>query len=108
MRVADHCEQENRHFCTAFTSARYATELGIGFSAMARWLALCFGVSTTQGEGESGGQLSWIGSTRLCQMYSDHVDSDTTSLQLFFNSSHLHSSQISIICTVMPHLIRPD
>jgi hypothetical protein len=45
MRVADHCEQENRHFCTAFTSARYATELGIGFSAMAL-VALCFGVST--------------------------------------------------------------
>jgi len=45
MRVVDHCEQENRHFCTAFTSARYATELGIGFSAMAL-CALSFGVTT--------------------------------------------------------------
>jgi hypothetical protein len=45
MRVMDHCEQENRHFCTAFTSARYATELGIGFAAMAL-VALLIGVST--------------------------------------------------------------
>ncbi|KAF7976070.1 hypothetical protein HWV62_7622 [Athelia sp. TMB] len=45
MRIQDHCEQENRHFCTEFTSARYATELGIGFSAMAL-VALLIGVST--------------------------------------------------------------
>ncbi|KIM78880.1 hypothetical protein PILCRDRAFT_10813 [Piloderma croceum F 1598] len=45
MRVMDHCEQENRNFCTAFTSARYATELGIGFASVAL-VALLIGVST--------------------------------------------------------------
>jgi len=45
MRVMDRCEQENRHFCTAFTSARYATELGIGFASVAL-VALLIGVST--------------------------------------------------------------
>jgi len=45
MRVKDHCEEENQHFCTAFTSARYATELGIGFAALAL-VALLIGVST--------------------------------------------------------------
>lgn len=45
MRVEDHCEQENSRFCILFTSARYATELGIGFSAMAL-VALLIGIST--------------------------------------------------------------
>lgn len=45
MRVQDHCDEENKHFCVAFTSARYATELGTGFSAMAL-VALLIGVST--------------------------------------------------------------
>jgi len=45
LRVRDHCEEENRNFCVAFTSARYSTELGIGFAAMAL-VALLIGVST--------------------------------------------------------------
>jgi len=45
MLVVDHCEKENRYFCTAFTSARYCTELGIGFAALAL-VALLIGVST--------------------------------------------------------------
>jgi len=45
MRVMDHCEKENRSFCIAFTSARYCTELGIGFAALAL-VALLIGVST--------------------------------------------------------------
>ncbi|KIM76610.1 hypothetical protein PILCRDRAFT_12661 [Piloderma croceum F 1598] len=45
MRVMDRCEQENRNFCTAFTSARYAAELGIGFASVAL-VALLIGVST--------------------------------------------------------------
>lgn len=45
MRIQDHCEAENRHFCTEWTSARYASELGIGFSAMAL-VALLIGLST--------------------------------------------------------------
>jgi len=45
MRVQDQCEGENKHFCIAFTSARYATELGIGFSA-ASLVALLIGLST--------------------------------------------------------------
>jgi len=45
LRVKDRCEEENRYFCTAFTSARYATELGMGFAAMAL-VALLIGVST--------------------------------------------------------------
>jgi len=45
MLVKDHCEQENRGFCTAWTSARYATELAMGFAALAL-VALTIGVST--------------------------------------------------------------
>jgi hypothetical protein len=45
MRVKDHCEDENANFCVAFTSARYCTELGIGFAALAL-VALLIGVST--------------------------------------------------------------
>lgn len=45
MRVRDHCEEENQTFCTAFTSARYATELGMGFATLAL-VALLIGVST--------------------------------------------------------------
>jgi hypothetical protein len=45
MLVKDRCEQENRSFCTAWTSARYATELAMGFAALAL-VALTIGVST--------------------------------------------------------------
>jgi len=45
MEVQDGCRKEHQHFCIAWTSARYATELGIGFAAMAL-VALLFGIST--------------------------------------------------------------
>jgi len=45
MRIVDQCEGVNRHFCTEFTSARYATELGVGFSALSL-VALAIGLST--------------------------------------------------------------
>jgi len=44
-RVTDACEKENRAFCTLWSTAGYATELAIGFGALA-CLALIFGVST--------------------------------------------------------------
>jgi len=44
-RVTDACEDENRAFCTLWSTAGYATELAIGFGALA-CLALIFGVST--------------------------------------------------------------
>lgn len=43
--VTDRCEKNNRFFCTAWTSAGYVEELGIGFGAIAL-LSLIFGVST--------------------------------------------------------------
>ncbi|EGO25752.1 hypothetical protein SERLADRAFT_388174, partial [Serpula lacrymans var. lacrymans S7.9] len=33
--VSDSCDDENRFFCAAWTSAQYSTELGIGFAALA-------------------------------------------------------------------------
>ncbi|KAL4073934.1 hypothetical protein J3A83DRAFT_2644826 [Scleroderma citrinum] len=45
LRVQDKCQDENKIFCAAWTSAQYATELGIGFAATAL-VALLFGVST--------------------------------------------------------------
>jgi len=44
-RVSDGCEKENRVFCTLWSTAAYATGLGIGFGASA-CLAIIFGVST--------------------------------------------------------------
>ncbi|THH19973.1 hypothetical protein EW146_g1297 [Bondarzewia mesenterica] len=43
--VTDHCEKENRAFCTEWTTAGYVGELGIWVGAMAL-LSLIFGVST--------------------------------------------------------------
>ncbi|KAI0266805.1 hypothetical protein BC834DRAFT_823389 [Gloeopeniophorella convolvens] len=43
--VSDQCDDTNRYFCAAWTSAGFCAEIGIGFGAMAL-LALLFGVST--------------------------------------------------------------
>jgi len=43
--VTDKCDDENRFFCAAWTSAQYSTELGIGFAALAL-VSLLIGVST--------------------------------------------------------------
>jgi len=45
LSVQDKCDNENRLFCAVWSSARYFTELGIGFSGMAL-VALLIGVST--------------------------------------------------------------
>lgn len=45
LSVKDKCDDENRLFCAVWSSARYFTELGIGFAAMAL-VALLIGVST--------------------------------------------------------------
>lgn len=43
--VADHCEKENKSFCTSWTSAGYAAEIAIGFAGVSLFTIL-FGVST--------------------------------------------------------------
>lgn len=45
MEVQDGCRKEHQQFCISWTSARYATEMGIWFSAVAL-VALLFGIST--------------------------------------------------------------
>ena len=45
LRVKDGCEDGNDSFCTAWVSARYAVELGIGFAALSMF-AILVGVST--------------------------------------------------------------
>ncbi|KAI0062895.1 hypothetical protein BV25DRAFT_1803088 [Artomyces pyxidatus] len=45
MTSTDRCERGNRYLCTAWTSAGYVAELGIGFGAMALF-AILIGVST--------------------------------------------------------------
>lgn len=45
LRQQDKCETDNSGFCAAWTSAGYAIELGIGFSALGV-VAILFGVST--------------------------------------------------------------
>ncbi|KAF8908769.1 hypothetical protein CPB85DRAFT_1308646 [Mucidula mucida] len=45
LRQQDQCETDNSTFCAAWTSAGYAVELGIGFSALSL-VAILFGVST--------------------------------------------------------------
>lgn len=45
MRVTDECDKGNRFFCAAWTSARYVSEIGVGFVVMAL-VALIIGVST--------------------------------------------------------------
>ncbi|KAL0576669.1 hypothetical protein V5O48_005329 [Marasmius crinis-equi] len=45
LRVKDSCEDENETFCTAWVSAGYAVELGIGFAALSLF-AILVGLST--------------------------------------------------------------
>jgi hypothetical protein len=45
LRVTDECDKGNRFFCAAWTSARYVSEIGVGFAVMAL-VALAIGVST--------------------------------------------------------------
>jgi len=59
MRAQDHCEDEHKHFCIAYTSARYCTELGIGFSALAL-VALMFGVSTHSRRRRIWRAVAWL------------------------------------------------
>ncbi|KAF9049738.1 hypothetical protein BJ165DRAFT_943325 [Panaeolus papilionaceus] len=44
-KVKDHCEQENKAFCAAWTSATYLQELAIGMAAVSL-AAILFGMST--------------------------------------------------------------
>ncbi|KAK7045603.1 hypothetical protein VNI00_007436 [Paramarasmius palmivorus] len=45
MRIKDRCEEEFEGFCTAWVTAGYASELGIGFAALSLF-AILVGVST--------------------------------------------------------------